>query len=612
MRRLSRTAAAIALAASLLAPATARAGDPVMALADVRSGMRCTGLSVVRGTEISSFDVEVLDVVAGSATDTQPRILVRVSGPAVEQGGIAEGFSGSPVYCPDAQGASRVIGALAYGIGQYGDTVGLATPIEQILGEGSPPAPAGRVGTGAGGVVPTRVGAPPSSGAKGRAGPRVRIRPRLLRRARPLASPLSVGGVSPALGRTLAAAGRRVGRTVRAAPAGPFGGLRAQQLRPGASVFAGFATGDLSAGGLGTVSYTDGDRVWAFGHSFEGIGARRLLLQDAYVYGVVYNPINVAEAVSYKLGAGGNVLGTLTDDALDAVVGRVGATPPVTDMRVLARNTVTGRRVSLQTRVADEGEVGHPLGSIRSLIVPLALTQADTLALRASPPEQSLSLCMRMTLAGRTAPSLRFCNRYVGGAGGEVGLVDDGTGGSGAALRMLVDATLAMGLVDSYEGPPLRLSRVGMDLRVRSGLDLAEMRRADAPRRVRPGRPFRVGLRLQTPERRSSTKAVTVTLPRRTRPGLYELHLAGTRPDVLDEGLVELLAGEMTPEEGETTQAPRTIGELAARIAALSRFDGVTVRLGRPGSEGGRVVGRFRDPSRRLSGRAAVRVRVRE
>ncbi|MGI8593791.1 MAG: hypothetical protein ACR2ML_05400, partial [Solirubrobacteraceae bacterium] len=234
----------------------------------------------------------------------------------------------------------------------------------------------------------------------------------------------------------------------------------------------------------------------------------------------------------------------------------------------------------------------------------LALTQADSLALRATPLEQSLSLCMRMTLAGRSKP-LRFCNRYVAGD-------DTGLGEPGALLRMLADATLAIGLVDSYAGPPPRLTSVGMDLRVRRGLDLADMRGAKAPRRVRPRRPFRVGLRLRTPEQRSSTKKVTVTLPRATRPGLYELHLAGTRPDAIDEDLEALLAGEMAPGDEKKAKDPRTIEELAARVAALSRFDGVTVRLGRPGDKGGRVVGRFRDPALRVSGRAAVKLRVRE
>jgi hypothetical protein len=50
---------AATVAAVLLPAATAWAGDPIMPLSEVHSGMRCTGYSVVRGTEISSFDVEI-------------------------------------------------------------------------------------------------------------------------------------------------------------------------------------------------------------------------------------------------------------------------------------------------------------------------------------------------------------------------------------------------------------------------------------------------------------------------------------------------------------------------------------------------------------------------
>jgi len=52
------------IAAALLtgiAPGLAQAGDPIMPLSDLRPGMRCTGYSVIRGTEISSFDVEIVD-----------------------------------------------------------------------------------------------------------------------------------------------------------------------------------------------------------------------------------------------------------------------------------------------------------------------------------------------------------------------------------------------------------------------------------------------------------------------------------------------------------------------------------------------------------------------
>ncbi|MGH2847699.1 MAG: SpoIVB peptidase S55 domain-containing protein, partial [Thermoleophilaceae bacterium] len=118
----------LSLALCASAPAAARAADPIMPLSEVRSGMSCTGLSVIRGTEIASFDVEVLDVIADDPAHGGPRILIRVSGPAVDDTGIGPGFSGSPILCD-----GRNAGAISEGLGEYGNHVALATPIEEIL-----------------------------------------------------------------------------------------------------------------------------------------------------------------------------------------------------------------------------------------------------------------------------------------------------------------------------------------------------------------------------------------------------------------------------------------------------------------------------------------------
>src|SRR2546423_184651 len=128
----------LAAAAALVAPAApAFAGVPVMPLSQVHSGMRCTGYSVVHGTDISSFDVDVLDVVDGDPAEDGPRILVEVSGPAVDRTGIGPGFSGSPIYCD-----GRNIGAISESIGEYGGKVVPPTPIEAMLAN-SPDAPRG-------------------------------------------------------------------------------------------------------------------------------------------------------------------------------------------------------------------------------------------------------------------------------------------------------------------------------------------------------------------------------------------------------------------------------------------------------------------------------------
>ena len=57
-----------------------------------------------------------------------------MSGPAVDATGIGPGFSGSPIYCPDAAGVSRNIGAISQSVNEYGGKVALATSIEAIIG----------------------------------------------------------------------------------------------------------------------------------------------------------------------------------------------------------------------------------------------------------------------------------------------------------------------------------------------------------------------------------------------------------------------------------------------------------------------------------------------
>ena len=54
-----------------------------------------------------------------------------------------------------------------------------------------------------------------------------------------------------------------------------------------------------------------------------------------------------------------------------------------------------------------------------------------------------------------------------------------------------------------------------------------------------------------------------------------------------------------------------SIEQLASQIAAISRFDGLTVQLGRPGVRGGRTLARIDSPQLRLTGRLNLRIRVR-
>ena len=377
-----RTRLAAATVAALLLPATAalgrRPGHAARRGAGRDAVHRLLGRARDRG---GAFAIEVIDVIDDRATRQRAADPGPASGPAVDETGIGPGFSGSPIYCPDAQGTPRVIGAISESIGEYGGKVVLATPIEAILGNPvDAPRAAGR-------------------GARGAA-----------RAARPLAAPLTVTGLNPRLGSALQQAAAKRGRLVLAAPAGPLGSFPVQQLRPGSAFGVGYASGDIAASAIGTVTYTDGDRVWGFGHPLDGVGARSLLLQDAYVFRVINNPLAIVDvAGTYKYAAAGHDVGTLTNDALSAVVGRVGgAARRPCRCAIFATDLDTGAKRTRRSRTSPtrRPSTSRPAARSSRFIAPLAVTQAAGTVLGGSPAR----------LTGRACFAIAFKERKRAGA----------------------------------------------------------------------------------------------------------------------------------------------------------------------------------------------------
>jgi hypothetical protein len=527
----------------------------------------------VRGTQVTSFDVEILDIVAGDPAAKQPYILLRASGPAVAATGLGQGFSGSPIWCPGSDGVPRIVGAVSEAIGQYGNDVALATPIGLVLGE--------------------PIEAPAA----------VRVAPALLRSARPLAAPLSVSGLSPAVGRALQTAAARAGRVVYAAPGrARQAPAEPQPLVPGSSVAVGFASGDLTASAVGTVAYVDGENVWAFGHPFESAGRRRLFLQDAYVYTVIGNPTGAPELVSYKLAAPAGDRGTITNDGISAVTGRLGALPPSIPMKVIARDEDSGRLRVAALRVADERSIGLPTGaSALAQVGPVAVAQMAYGALGATPSRQSGEMCVRMTVAGQKRP-LRFCNTYVGGTGGGLqGLAGGPLVQDFAEAARLVDAFrfgrsssrasrstsacagpapgLPPGRLGARDGPPRQDGARARDL---------PARRRAGPAAHDPG---------AGPARMPAGRGSSSSRHRRGR-GRRRGGRAGAAP-----------GHRQAPEEGEPEDetGPRDVAALRREVAGLGRPDGVTASFRTPGRRASRDSRRSRRTPRRRSPGASAR-----
>ncbi len=549
--------------------ALAQSGGPIMPLSQVQPGMQCTGETVIQGTTISSFNVQVIDIVEQPGEG--PRILVQVSGPAVDPSGVAEGFSGSPVYCPDSFGTLENAGAISEGIGQYGNNVVLVTPIEQMLGEPVDP--------------------PPDL-------------PRLAAKATPLLAPLTVGGLSPSVFGLVQRAAARAGRLVVAAPtgAGQVTNFPVQPLIPGASVSASYSSGAVPMGAVGTVTYVDGPTVYAFGHELDGAGRRSLLLQDAYVYYVVNNP-DPTEQPSYKLASPGHTEGMLSSDTPNAVIGEVGAPPPTVPVDVTVNDLDTGQSQSLDTQVADETDVGLPLGSsLVDTIAPLEVAQAATQIYDGPPADESGTMCLRIYLRESRQP-LGFCNRYVGtGTAGDQGETPPELASAASA-----DVTTAFSDFERVDYAALHVTHVVANMTASRGLSMGSIVSARAVGPLRAGRSVRIRLlvriyrgpvrhvsfRIRIPRGANGPLAVTIHGPASPAPA---------SANSLSSQLVISLSGSGAPSGSASGTGPiSSLDELRDAIASIPTYDGLYANVA--GQARRRV---FRDRSLLITGRTTL------
>ena len=271
-----------------------------MPLTQVRPGMRCTGLSVVRGTAISQFDVEVIDVI---------------------------GAAGRPVG-PADPGAR--LGARRRRHRHRSGLLRLADPVPR--GRRGPRATPARSPRASASTATTWCSSRRSRRCCATRRPR-RARPRRAPAARSPAPRgrsrhLTVSGLSPAHARP-ACARRAAGRAPRCWPPPP---ARSAASRGSSSCPAprwprrcprATSRSARSARSPTATAPASGPSATRS----RGSAGASLFLEDAYVFSVISNPFALPDfgAGTYKLtSAGGHVQGTISSDAVASIAGTVG------------------------------------------------------------------------------------------------------------------------------------------------------------------------------------------------------------------------------------------------------------------------------------------------
>ena len=240
---------AVLLGGAISAPAGSAAElcsstPDVFPVADLEPGMLATAWTVVEGSDPVSFDVEILGVLPDGIAPGVDFILVHTSGSVIdESGGIAAGFSGSPVYI-----GGDLVGAISYGFSAADQTFGGVTPAEDMVRLLEYPSGTGALGTTSAASRPTfaqevRVSSQLRRTAASAADTAVEAIPTV---AEPLRIPVTVSGLNTR-------GFRRFAKTLR------LGGLPLIPYRSGAASLGALAADPLAAGDAvaGAVSVGD-------------------------------------------------------------------------------------------------------------------------------------------------------------------------------------------------------------------------------------------------------------------------------------------------------------------------------------------------------------------
>jgi SpoIVB peptidase S55 len=310
--------------------------DRFFPIEKVKPGMRATGYTVFVGSEPKPFELEILGVLKGFPNPQQSAVLSKLLGDELQHTGVFQGMSGSPVYID-----GKLLGAIAFGYNFAKEPIAGITPIQHMIdvfeqkkgtdqkehpgvdqprsvsfseiafNENSPEFAEfikGMNGSKPGGAQ--AVAAPQGT--------------QLLM---PIATPLAITGVAPDVLARFAPLFQSwgfapVAGVSSAADITQLKEANADTLKPGSTVVVPLVRGDYSLAAAGTVTYRDGNRIYAFGHPFLQLGVSEFPMHEGEVVTVMSSA-----ASSFKVSYPTAMVGTMRGDRSTGIFGELGVAP---------------------------------------------------------------------------------------------------------------------------------------------------------------------------------------------------------------------------------------------------------------------------------------------
>jgi hypothetical protein len=517
--RLPLLALLVCLAALTPAPGGPKS-DPVWNVDDVRPGMKGTGRTVMHGTKVEPFDVEVLGVLKNTSPG-RDLVLCRLSGLDLDKTGVIAGMSGSPVTID-----GKLLGAVAYAWPFGKEPIAGVTPFCQMhdfvasferrdLVEQRRPK---RVGLGRplkinGQTYDTVTIASTFDDPVPTAGDGLWMVP--------LRMPVAATGFTP---RSLALL-RDSFRTSGLVPVqGGGAGTRIVEqeketaLEPGGPLAVALITGDFDMSGIGTVTHIEGKRVYGWGHPFFGLGTCEFPMMTGYIH-----TIYPRQTVSFKMGSPLRTVGVVNADVSTCIAGWLDRKPDMLPVKMTVRREADTEDRTFRVEVVRQN-------SLLATLVYTALT--NSVDMQGDMPEElTADLHARIDVKGHGAIEIK--DTYSG----------NGYSGGRAAQGLYYQVAQIINLLAYNSLEPIRISKIECETTIRAGRTTADVETLElGSETYAPGETLKGTVALRPYKGPLQRLPVELKLPANMPEGNYTVtvsdDLTGTRAELRENPLL--------------------------------------------------------------------------
>lgn len=463
---------------------------------EIKPGLKGVGRTVFEGNKVEEFQVEFLGVLKNAIAPKHDVILARLSGGPLEKTGVVMGMSGSPVYVD-----GKLVGAVALSFPFSKDAVAGITPIEEMLDVVPEPRAESKARANAGltlRIARASTGSPDSGrlipDGESAVGDLTKLLPpeEATNSLSGLPLPLRFGGFSSQAIQDAGPLLRRMGfQTLQgrelaggSAPAAEFSHPDATNLEPGRMISVLLVRGDLDLNVDCTITYRQGDNLYACGHRFLLTGPVQFPFATANVLTTVSSL-----ASSFKVDTPGELAGSIRQDRFGAIYGVVGDKTRLIPVRLQVDSTLN-KKEDYQFEMVQE-----------TFLSPLLLNLAVVSTLSATE-----------RFVGPSTLELKGKLRFSGGESVDLEDVLSGDLNTPALVGSTVATPLAYVL--SADFPDLRVEGLDLSIDVKNEKRLATLEQVWSTKsEVHPGDRIEVIALLRSPGGESVTERIPVDVP---------------------------------------------------------------------------------------------------